>query len=289
MRFTSDHLTLWYGTDDAPAPLDGSVQGRQGVSVTVAVQPPNPSNVVSVRYRVDGGSPRTAPGVLLRTDFQRGIEYHRTVLPDFRSGDRVSYLPALSCAGRSIPRQEVVPVFPSSFRVADPPARTNAAVVAPPPARQTPPAFELLASIRVPLNEPEVIGETPDGLLVNWFWSPNEGTISGPVGNGKVRKIGGDWMTIRRDGVGVMNVRATVETEDGALLYASYLGSCDFGEDGYQRFLDRRWPDLAPTRTAPRILTSHPKYLWLNRVQCVGIGVVHLKDQHSSYDLYALR
>ena len=78
-------------------------------------------------------------------------------------------------------------------------------------------------------------------------------------------------MTIRRDGVGLMDVRATVETDDGALLLATYLGSCDFGEDGYRNFLDHRWPEVAPTRTAPRIQTSHPKYLELNRIQGVGI------------------
>ncbi len=28
MRFTNQLLTLWYGTDDAPAPTDGDVQDR---------------------------------------------------------------------------------------------------------------------------------------------------------------------------------------------------------------------------------------------------------------------
>ena len=65
-------------------------------------------------------------------------------------------------------------------------------------------------------------------------------------------------MTIRRDGVGVMDVRATLETDDGALLFVSYLGHYELGKNGYQDFLDRRWPTRAPTRTTPRFYTADP-------------------------------
>jgi hypothetical protein len=287
MRFTNQQLTLWYGTEDAPAPNDGSIQDRRGVSVTVAVQPAHPSNVVTVHFRVDHGPLQVARGSRVRGDHGRGIEYHRVALPDFSSGAQVSYVPVVSCAGRSAPDPATAAALPSSFHLSDAPAPKKIDV---PPARErTPPAFEYVASIHVPLQEPEVIGVTPDGLLVNWFWSPNEGWVDGLVGDAKVRKIGGDWMTIRTDGIGVMDVRATVETHDGALLYASYLGHCDFGEDGYRRFLDRRWPDSAPTRTAPRISTAHPNYSWLNRLQCIGIGAVRMKELIYDYDLYALR
>ena len=53
VQLAHDGLELWYGTPDAPAP-DGTTEQRQGVSVTVGVRPANPSNAVSVRYRVDG-------------------------------------------------------------------------------------------------------------------------------------------------------------------------------------------------------------------------------------------
>jgi hypothetical protein len=180
----------------------------------------------------------------------------------------------------------------SSFRVAAAPTHEATASPNTAPAQTTtrlPPDPQYLASIRVPLNEPEVVGVTPEGLLVNWYWNPHEGAVLGMEKPGKVRQIGGDWMTIRRDGIGLMDVRATVETEDGGLLYASYQGYCDFGHDGYQRFLDGRWPAVAPTRTAPRIRTAHPKYAWLNRLQCVGIGEVRMQELVYTYDLYALR
>jgi hypothetical protein len=74
-------------------------------------------------------------------------------------------------------------------------------------------------------------------ILVNWFWYPAEEVIVGPRLNAKVCPLGGDWMTIRRDGVGVMDVRATLETSDGALISVNHLGSYERGENGYQDFL----------------------------------------------------
>jgi Protein of unknown function (DUF3237) len=298
MQLTHDSLTLWYGTPDAPAPL-GSEEDRSGVSVTVAASPSNPSNTVSVRYRVDRGLVQTVRAVRTRTDLSRGADYFRATLPDFWSGDTVAYLPVLTCAGRRSPDPETATTLPSSFRLAAArPTPTNslrarmipqaATDWAPGPERQ-PFALDYLASIRVPLKAPELIGETPEGIKVNWFWYPAEGVVVGPKLNAKVRRMGGDWMTIRRDGVGVMDVRATLETSDGALLYVSYLGYFDLGENGYQDFLRRRWPNRAPTRTTPRFSAAHPNYRWLNRVPCLGIGEVRMDELVYIYDMYAVR
>ncbi len=291
MRFTNEGLTLWYGTDDAPAPADGSTQSRQGVSVTVAIQPPRPSNVLTLRYRIDQGLVRTARGFQVRADFDRGVEYHRVTFPDLLAGERVSYVAVASCAGRSAPDPTTAAALPSSFQLTSASLPSEVENGGPPMRRseRASPSLEYLASIRVPLREPEIVGVTPGGLMVNWFWGPNEGSVTGLKAHAKVRKDGGDWMIIRRDGIGVMNVRATVETEEGAILFASYTGSCDFGENGYENFLAKRWPDIAPTRTAPRIETAHPDYLWLNRLQCVGIGEVRMRELVYTYDLYAMR
>jgi hypothetical protein len=298
VRFTNQQLTLWYGTADAPAPLEGESERRR-VSVTVAVQPPNPSNAVTVRYSVDRGLVQTVRAARMRTDYGQRIEYHRATFPDFRTGDRVDYLPILTCSGRSAPDPETARTFPSSFRLACEPL--SIACVASgslqqrcpggslPPADRLSFSLEYLASVRVPLKEPETIGVTPEGIMVNWYGSPAEGVMSGPKLNAKVRQLGGDWMTIRRDGVGVMDVRATLETSDGALIFAHDFGHCELGENGYQDFLDRRWPARAPTRTTPRLNTAHSSYLWLNRLQCVGIGEVRLSELAYTYDLYAVR
>jgi hypothetical protein len=299
MRFSHEQLTLWYGTADAPAPLDDTIEDRRGVSVTVGVQPPDPRNAVAIQYRLDQGPVQTIRAVRLRTASAQGVEYYRAIFPDFCSGEHVSYLPILTCSGRRAPDPETRVTLPSSFRLGGGP-RSGGRVPndssrdqhpAPPdnPVGRLPFELEYLASVRVPLKEPEIIGETPEGIMVNWYWYPAEGVVAGPRLNAKVRQLGGDWMTIRRDGVGVMDVRATLETHDGALLFVSYLGYYELGENGYQDFLARRWPTRAPTRTMPRFHAADTRYRWLNRVQCVGIGEVRMKDLSYAYDLYAVR
>ena len=43
---------------------------------------------------------------------------------------------------------------------------------------------------------------------------------------------GGDWLTVRTDGFGILDVRATLESDDGALIYMAYSRLGDLGEDG---------------------------------------------------------
>ncbi len=88
----------------------------------------------------------------------------------------------------------------------------------------------------------------------------------------------------------ILDVRITIETDDGALIYSTYSGVADLGEDGYQAFLRGEPP---PSGTAihivPRYHTSHPDYRWLNRLQCVGIGQAFMERGEVRYDIYAVR
>jgi hypothetical protein len=136
-------------------------------------------------------------------------------------------------------------------------------------------------------SPPEIIGPTPEGLRLNVYVAGGE--VTGPRLQGKVLPVGADWLTIRPDGVGILDVRATLATDDGALIYVAYRGVGDAGEDGYQRFLDGDLPERLPLRVVPRYMTAHPDYLWLNRLQCVNIGEADLRNWVVSYDVYALR
>ena len=71
------------------------------------------------------------------------------------------------------------------------------------------------------------------------------GELTGPKVHGKLRPVGADWLTIRTDGVGILDVRATIETQDEALIYSSYTGVGDLGEDGYDKFLQGDPPRLS--------------------------------------------
>jgi len=280
VRFTNDGLTAWYGTTDAPAPI-GDVESGNGLSVVVAASPAHPLNRVSVRYSVDGGRYQTVVADRRPSNASGNIDYFEALLPFLRPGQSLAYEPSVTCVGRRASAATAGGRTPSLVTVREPRQREK---------EKLPFSLDYLASLHIPLKEPESIGETPEGIKVNWFWSPAEGDVIGPALTGKVRQIGGDWMTVRRDGVALMDVRATIETTDGALIYAWYQGYYELGPDGYRNFLARRFPPRAPTRTTPRFSTSHPAYLWLNRTQCLGIGEVSIgKDVSYDYDLYAVR
>ena len=134
---------------------------------------------------------------------------------------------------------------------------------------------------------PEAIGPLVEGLRVNFYNAGGE--IYGPRIRGKLRAVGGDWVTVRKDGIALLDARVTLETEDGALILATYPGTIDFGEDGYDRFLRAALPPAAQVRIAPRFYTGHPEYLWLNRLHCIGIGEYKPADRCVSYDVYAVR
>lgn len=297
-QFTHDGLTIWYGTADSPAPLDDECCSRRGVSVTVAVEPANPSNTVTIRYRVDDGPIQLLRATRQHASGSNSVEYFRATFPDFWQGRRVEYLPIGNCSGLSVPDPKIAATLPSSFcldaSISADRTSSEGSVHQSEGGESTesprkPFSLEYLASMRIPLQKPEIVGPTPEGLRINWFWYPKEGSVYGPVLNAKVRLLGGDWMTIRRDGIGVMDVRATLETEDGALLYVEYPGYFELGENGYEDALAGKWPAHATTRTTPRFHVADPRYLWLNRLPCLGIGEVNMKALAYEYDIYAVR
>ncbi|HYZ38129.1 MAG TPA: DUF3237 domain-containing protein [Pseudonocardiaceae bacterium] len=85
-----------------------------------------------------------------------------------------------------------------------------------------------------------------------------------------------DWAVVSPTGIGLMDVRLTLETDDGALIYVSYNGRVDLsgGLDG------------ATAYTAPRFETGDERYAWLNKVQAVAKGVIN--GGVLRYELYEL-
>lgn len=94
----------------------------------------------------------------------------------------------------------------------------------------------------------------PEGIRVNFYSAGGE--VTGPRIRGKVRPVGGDWVTVRKDGVVYLDVRTTFETHDGALILVTYQGLADFGEDGHDQFLRGEMPPVVKLRTSPRFVTK---------------------------------
>jgi uncharacterized protein DUF3237 len=287
VKLAHEGLSLWYGTPDAPAPLD-DVVSRTEASAVVGVHPANATNAVHVRYRVDGGLAQSAPGRHLNTDYANGSQYFVVSFPPFPTGDVVEYCPVLSCGGRQVPSPAMSDHFPSKFRLAAkkaPESQRNAPRSAT-YGQQFEPKLDFVAAVTVRIDEPLLVGETPEGVRIDFF--ALDGTVVGPKLNGRVLPRSSDHMFVRPDGIGVIRVRAIIATDDGAMLEVEDTGSIDFGADGYRRALANDLPTRSDLVIGPRMLTGHPTYRWLNRVQFVGVGRTRLDELSFHYDLFAV-
>jgi hypothetical protein len=146
--------------------------------------------------------------------------------------------------------------------------------------------LEHVTTYTASLAVPEVVGPVPEGIRINFYVT--DGRADGPRLSGKLRPVGGDWLLLRKDGIGCLDVRATIETHDGALIDVKYTGVLEAGESGYDDFING---SLAPTVklvTAPRLSCAHPDYSWVNRHQFLGIGQADMQALQVTYDLYAV-
>jgi hypothetical protein len=290
VRLAHDGLEMWYATPDAPAP-DGTTEPRQGASVTVGVRPANPSNAVSVRYRVDRGAIETVSAPLVANDFKKQTQYFRATFPTFWSGETVEYLPVVSCQGRRAPDPATASTFPTAFRLSEASAalpESRRAESSHKPRAKFAARLEHLAHVRVQLaREPELFGETPAGFVINW--PPLTGTLDGPAFHARVIQGGEHQTVVRTDGIGVLRVSVTLETHDRVLIAERYSATVDFGEDWGAWLPIGNWPPALPVRSQISMLTSEPRYRWLNRLHCLGIGEARLGEYLYTYDMYAVR
>ena len=145
---------------------------------------------------------------------------------------------------------------------------------------------ELLCEVSVDLAEPQVVGATPHGDRRIYYVTG--GTVKGPKLNGEVLPGGGDWLLLRPDGAGELDVRATLRTDDGHLIYSYYRGILDVPPEVGQRIFAGE--DVDPSeyyfRTTPVYETSSEKYGWLNRTIAVAVG--KLAPNWVGYNVYAI-
>ena len=136
---------------------------------------------------------------------------------------------------------------------------------------------ELLCEIVGDLDDPQEIGATPHG--VRMIHPVVSGTMKGPKMNGEVLPFGADWILLRPDGVGELDVRITLRTDDGELIYIYYRGILNVAPEIMERI--QNGEDVDPSeyyfRTTPVFETGSEKYSWLNQIICVGVGKIEQK------------
>ncbi len=145
---------------------------------------------------------------------------------------------------------------------------------------------EFLFEARVQLAEAHHIGQTPEGYRMNVPVAG--GRFEGPRLSGEIVPFSGaDWSRIRPDGSGALDVRMTLRTDDGVLIYVHWHGVMRFTPEEQAYALDFAKPDDPEGaaryyfRASPRFEVADERYAWLNNLICVTKsrtgdgGVIH--------------
>lgn len=138
-----------------------------------------------------------------------------------------------------------------------------------------PPDLKFLFEARVQLHLPPMdMGAMSDGQRL--IFLVKGGTFEGPHLRGRVvPDAGADWVRIRPDGTGMLDVRFGLETHDNALLYVHWQGRFWSAPDDAAYALDLAKPDDPAGawryyfRAAPQFETGDPRYAWLNDIIAV--------------------
>jgi Protein of unknown function (DUF3237) len=141
----------------------------------------------------------------------------------------------------------------------------------------------MLMTLQVIVQPLQRLGAVPHGARV--IAPIAGGTFDGPRLRGKVLPGGGDWTLLRSDGVLELDLRITLETDDGALIYMTSFGFRHGPADVLAALA--RGESVDPStyyfRTAPRFETSAPQYAFLNRLIAVASG-----DRHATGPIYTI-
>jgi Protein of unknown function (DUF3237) len=118
-----------------------------------------------------------------------------------------------------------------------------------------------LMTLRLSTAPTQLVGDGPHGTRLTF--PITGGVFDGDRLRGKVLPGGDDWVIKRPDGVLELDLRITLQTDDGALVHMTFVGIRDDAAPGAPYF-----------RTLPRLETADARYSFLNRLLAVGTGKI---------------
>jgi hypothetical protein len=103
------------------------------------------------------------------------------------------------------------------------------------------------------------------------------GRVGGPRLSGRIIPGGADWQTVSHDGLGIIDARYAIETDDGAVLDYMEQGFRHGPPDVMKRLAagEPVPPDAYYMRASARLETGNAAYSWVNRMVFVASGARH--------------
>lgn len=147
---------------------------------------------------------------------------------------------------------------------------------------------EFVMTLHAPLDPAQAI----DAALM--IYNVREGGwVKGPRIEGKLKAPAADWLRILPDGTMRLDVRGTIETADGALIYINYGGVIRHTELSLAK--EQSGEIIADDEMyfviSVNMRTSDERYLWVNQAQYVG-KMNRVKEGAGSfveYDIFAVK
>lgn len=149
---------------------------------------------------------------------------------------------------------------------------------------------EFLMNFDATLNPAQNVGAGAMGIRS--ISDVTGGTFEGPRLKGTILPSGGDWVIVN-PALGILNldVRASLQTDDGAVIFAQYKGRIALAPEKFATLFDPSTGPMDPEdyyfRTAPTFETGSEKYAWINAIQAVGVG--RITDGGVAYEIHEIK
>lgn len=113
-----------------------------------------------------------------------------------------------------------------------------------------------------------------------YIYTAADGTFTGPRLNGRILPGGGDWPLADANGTMRLDIRVTLETDDGALIYLQNQGvwRSDPGRPAPQEGQPTEFGDMY-IMSVPRLETGDERYQWLNDFVYVAEGRAEMLEE----------
>ena len=127
----------------------------------------------------------------------------------------------------------------------------------------------------------------PTPMGTRMLFGVTSGRVEGDRVRGSVVPGSADWLSIGDDMIGRVDVRAVIETDDGATIQMTTTGRARLGEHS-GRFLagETVTAEEAYIRSLPLFETSDDRYTYLNGLVTLGLCDISLSGVH--YRVYEI-